>query len=275
MPLLNTYNDNISNLLPLNDYGIKIAKIGFDANTAADKDLVYNSSWPSIQIVKVIDFDNTVFKFTHGLTFPPFALIIRPDGFRTMESLPVDDVSVYVDNSFNFGDGKIIIYNIDLSKDVDYPYTTQQSSNVTYSYDYGIKVAKNGNNIDSNDMRDYILHTRCGSPLVLAVKTQETANPLNPNVVQYTSKVGYPTLNFGYIKITGPTFGVIPYTGNTRYFPAPLQSQAYPITYTNGITTNIPFGTTTINGELVDNGATLVILRNPSISLTNSVSEIY
>lgn len=261
-----SHSDNISNLLPVNDYGIKISKIGFNALTASDKDLIYNSSWPSVQIIKVIECDGVTNKYKHNLTFPPFALLLSPSG--GMDNLPVDEINIY--SSGAVGDS-IIIYNINLTIDVEYPYTTQQSENILYDYDYGIKMVKPDKNINSTDMRDYILHTRCGSPMILAVKTQETVSPNNPTIVQYTNKIGYPTLNFGYVRVSvNNTLGSINYDGNSRYYPAPLQSQAFPWTVTDGIITYESFS----NGSPTD-GATLVILRNPVISSTNSVSVTY
>jgi hypothetical protein len=266
-----TYLDNTSNLQELNDFGLKISKIGFDALTAGDKDLIYNSSWPSIQIVKVMPFDATTFSFEHDLGFPPFAVLMRStDNFYAggaMTNLPCDELNVYVPSVYS-GDGTIIIYNIDISTDVEYPYTTQTGGNASYNYDYGIKMVKQGLDINSEDMRDYILHTRCGSPLVLAVKTQDTCNEANTNVVQYTSRIGYPTLNFGYVRIIGTSFLFVTFQGEKRYYHAPLQSQAYPWTVTNGTTSYVSFGTTS-------DGGTIVCLRNPNISTTNVESVTY
>jgi hypothetical protein len=264
--------DNISNLQEINDFGIKISKLGFNALTASDKDLIYNSSWPSMQIVKVIKFDATTFSFPHDLGFPPFAILIRSttnfDQGGAMTNLPCDELNVYIPFVWS-GAGTIIIYNIDVSTDVEYPYTTQVSSENTYNFDYGIKMTKLGANIDSEDMRDYILHTRCGSPLILAVKTEKTSNPSNPSIVQYTSKLGYPTLNFGYVKIIDSFFLFVDFIGQKRYYHAPLQSQAYPWTVTDGVTSYVGFG------EGTSDGGTIVCLRNPNISITNIESVTY
>jgi len=178
-----------------------------------------------------------------------------------------DEINVYVP-TIHSGNCLIVIYNIDISVDVEYPYTVQSGGNTTYNYDYGIKMVKQNKDINSEDMRDYILHTRCGSPLILAVKTQDTVNSANPNMVQYTSKLGYPTLNFGYARIIASSFLFVTYDGLKRYYNAPLQSQSFPNTVTNGYTTRVSFGTTS-------DGATVVCLRNPNISSTNSVSVTY
>lgn len=263
MPLPVTYQDNTSNLLSKADYGIKISKAGYDALTAADNDLLFNSSWPSVQIVRVKAVANGDI-VPHGLGFPPVAFIMGGNGFSTvMYGQDVDDTNVYPRSS-----GVMVIYRIDISTDVEYPYTTTQSINTTYNPDYGIKMVKQGSSIESDDLRDYILHSRCGSPLVLAVKTQDTSNPANPNVVQYTSRLGYPTLNFGYI---GATAGQSTSSGRTfgakGYRFAPQGGQAPPIAFTDGFTVYVD--------TPGDNRASVVCLRSPMFAVTNTVEVTY
>jgi hypothetical protein len=275
MPLANTYQDNISNLLPKADYGIKISKVGFDVSTAADNDLLFNSSWPSVQIVKVKTIVQTVADTTivsHGLTFPPAAFVIGGTGnARAMVGCDVDDTNVYVPSNVfgvTVGDtlGVLVIYHVDISVDVEYPYTNIQSLNTEYNPDYGIKMVKSGRNIDSTDLRDYILHSRCGSPLILAVKTEETVNPSNPIIVQYTSRLSYPTLNFGYSGVAAGTAGLGFTYGTNAYQFAPQQSQAVPITFTDGFTSYTTLG----NGR-----ASIICLRSPMFATTNTVLVNY
>ena len=40
------------------DYGVRVARNGYDASTCADSDLLFNSGWRIIQIVKVISEEN-------------------------------------------------------------------------------------------------------------------------------------------------------------------------------------------------------------------------
>lgn len=119
-------------LRPAKDYGIKIAKKGYDARTAASNQLLYNSSFPMLQIVDIVDDDsawtvisqgqvqqwsrytgNTVnrwiyqAKLRHGLCFPPMLLPIG--AFNTgldqparyyAQNLKWDDEYVYADFTF-------------------------------------------------------------------------------------------------------------------------------------------------------------------------------
>lgn len=261
MPLPVAHTDNVSNPLPLADYGIKISQAGFDALRAADKDTSFNSSWPSVQIVlvKSVTSGDVI---PHGLGFPPVSFILGGTGLTdTMYGQPVDDTNVYPVTT-----GILVVYHIDISTDVEYPYTTTQSVNRPYDPDYGIKMVKEGEDIESTDLRDYILHSRCGSPLVMAVKTQETVSPSNPTVVQYTSKLGYATLNLGYIGVHGAPYG------NNAYIFAPQGGQSYPIAFTDGFTVYVD---SLASGAFFNGKGSVVCLRSPVFATTNTVQVTY
>lgn len=266
--------DNISNVLPKADYGIKISKAGYDALTAADNDLLFNSSWPSAQIAMVRTVNATSDNYTtvpHGLGFPPVAFVVGGTGYKNlMFGCHVDDTNVYVETGFfGFDESTLLVYDIDISIDVEYPFTDVQSLNTEYNPDYGIKMVKEGLDIDSTDLRDYILHSRCGSPMVLAVKTQETVNPANPTTVQYTSRIGYPTLNFGYSGLAaGSTSGNVTFGNNAWQF-APQGGQAPPVAFTDGFTTSVEIL------SFSDGRASVVCLRSPMFATTNTVQVTY
>jgi hypothetical protein len=276
MPLFSSsFKDNTSEPKKKSDYGIKIAKAGFDALTAADNDLLFNSAWPSVQFSMVKTMRKTSDLYTpipHGLGFPTIAFLIGGDEATTvMTGQSTDDTNIYVATGFstkNVGDviGTLVIYPVNISVDVEYSYTAVQSVNTPYDPNYGIKMVKPGADIESEDMRDYVLHSRCGSPLVLAVKTQETVNPENPTWVQYTSKLGYPTLNFGYAGVAeGTADGNISY-GKNAYKFAPQGGQAAPIAYTDGFT---------VQTQLQDSRASVICLRSPMFAVTNTAEVIY
>lgn len=268
MPIPVVHEDNTSTVLPLNDYGIKISKAGFDALTAADNDLLFNSSWPSTQIAKVVAVTAGE-PVAHGLGFPPVAFMLGGTTYRTtMYGLDVDDTNIYPRDT-----GTAVIYHIDISTDIEYPFTATQSINTTYDPDYGIKMVKEGGDIDSTDLRDYILHSRCGSPLILAVKTQETVNASNPTVVQYTSKMGYPTLNFGYagVRAGQTTLAGGSAYGNNAYIFAPQGGQAYPIAFTDGFTVYVDI----VSNSFFSGKASVICLRSPMFATTNTVGVTY
>lgn len=252
-----TYTNNSSTLIDRSDYGLKIAKAGFDVS-AADNDLLFNSAWPSMQIVMVRSVSQSG-SFAHGLPYPPFSIVIpndQTDRSNLMRNATVDATTVYAPTSSFTGGGKIIVYALDITTDVEYPYNDIPTSTNIYDPNYGIKVVKDDASIDSEDLRDYILHSRCGSPMVLAVKTASTVSPNNlglitpaQSAIQYTSSIGYPTFVFGYVKRL-----------NGRYEVAPLSGQAYPATFTNGTTSYIIL----LQGNgTYDYEASIVVLRSP------------
>jgi hypothetical protein len=243
---VSTYTSNTSEIVSSLDYGLKMAKSGFDVQTAREDNLLYNSSWPSLAIVKVTSSSDGS-PIAHTLPYPTLAIqlgdTVSPTSYTGMVPLDTDSTYVYPDSP-----GTIVIYNLDISTDIDYPYSVKTQVRSTYNPDYGIKIVKSGSDIESNDLRDFILHTRAGSPMVLAVKTEETVSTVNPTVLQYTNPIGYPCFVFGYVQRTGG-----------RYDISPPGGQAYPITFSDGTTSYIDLSSTPpYTGK-----ASLVILRNP------------
>lgn len=260
MPLTSPYTDNATTPAPPATVGFKISKPGRDATRAAGQHFVFNSSWPSLpiafEITLTAPFPASV---AHGLKFPPFTMMWAtqsdPSGVGTVgvRSIPnVDSTNVYTGGVVGTK-LKIRCFQLDLTKDIDYALAPGDTSNMPYDRNFGVKVVKAGKDINSRDMRDFAIHSRCQSPLVLAVKTEKTIPTANlgtgiGNVVQYTSKLNYPLWVYGFVRQA---------SGIYRY--APYYSQAYPRVFTDGFKSYLGYGP---SGS-TDNGATLVILRDP------------
>lgn len=279
--LTSPYTDNATTQAPLATVGFKISQPGYDANRTGGQNMVFDSSWPSLPIAFETTIPNTITgtgstaSIPHGLKFAPFVMIwaYAPDpsgignvGVRFIAA--ADTTNIYLNGNtistppFNATILKIRAFQLDLSKDIDYTLAPGDTFNQAYDSNFGIKVVKPQKDINSKDMRDFALHSRCQSPLILAVKTQATSAAANPNVVQYTSKLNYAVWVYGFIKIGSTLAGSLGVPANT-YYPAPYYSQAYPRTFTDGFKTYIIFNTSP-----ADNGATLVILRDPMFSAT-------
>lgn len=256
------------------DWGIKISKPGFNVFEAADNELVFSSTWPTLAIIKeeTVPLIEGLAQVKHDAGFPAFALawyiengVAKKDG-AVMNAPNVDSENVYVD-SFNAGHDSathvhVKVYNVDLSEDIDYPlHRIDETTPTKYDRDYGFKVTKAGKNIYSKKLEDYIIHSRCQAPSVLAVKTEQSAFPSGPAMrITYENPMNELTWAFGYVR--SGTTGI--------YTNAPFASQAYPgmsvdpvnHTYINEYFT--PFG---------DNGATILVLRDPLFApTTESVS---
>jgi hypothetical protein len=169
---------------------------------------------------------------------------------------------------------KVMIFAIDLSKDIDYTLAPGATFATPYDNNYGIKMVKSGKNINSTDMRDFAIHSRCQSPLVLAVKTQDTITPLaanGGNTIQFTNKTKTPVWVYGFIKAGAAGLAVGQGVPAGTYVPAPYYNQSYPVCFTDGVTSYISW---TTGGSHNDSGATLLILRDPMFS-SNPITVQY
>lgn len=267
------------------DVGMKISKPGYDAKRTVGQNLVYNSSWPTLAVAYETTITNPVTapgpptSIDHPLNFPPFTFVwaIGPDpsgltGAVASRRIPgcadVDSTKIYlkdgglsgIETDFLYTATKLHIkcFQLDLSKDIDYILAPGETFKMPYDNNFGMKVAKPNKTIDSTDLRDYTIHSRCQGPLVLAVKTQDTSDVANPLTVQYTNKFSTPVWVYGYVRGT-----------NGKYRWAALGGQSYPITKTDGFISNL-----TYISAAGDNGVTLVILRDPMFA-PNSVIATY
>lgn len=267
------------------DVGVKISKPGYDARRSAGSNLLYNSSWPTLQVA----FETTITNpltgggstgtVNHKLNFPPFTFVwaIGPDpsgltGAVSSRRIPavadVDKNNVYlkttglsnIETDFLYSATKLHIkcFQLDLSKDVDYILAAGETFKTPYDNNFGIKMVKQNKNIDSKDLRDFVIHSRCQGALVLAVKNQSTSSPSNPTTVQYSSKFTTPVWVYGYVRTTA-----------LKYRWASLGGQSYPQTKTDGFITNVTY--VAVAG---DDGATLVVLRDPMFA-PNAVIATY
>lgn len=247
LPYTNLKDNSTPNPIARQDVGVKLSQPFYDVNTTSDSNLVFSSGWPSLAVAASGICDGSG-KIAHNLGFPPFSL-----GWANTPATMVfpDMDSTYLYS--NPGD-YVVAYDLDITKDVDYAYTAASSVVQPYDNGYGIKMAIEGKNIDSTDLRDFIVHSRAQSPLVLAVKTEISADAANVAIagsptIQYTNKVGYQTWVFGYVYLNA----------SSRYAFAPMYSQAYPRLFTDGIKSYLTY---------FDNKASLVILRDPMFAPT-------
>jgi hypothetical protein len=273
MALTSPYTDNAATKALATTVGFKISKPGYDATRTAGQNYVFNSSWPSLPIAFELDVTGTgsLITIAHNLQFAPFAMVwsyaADPSGIGSvgMRSVPMTDmINAYFTSTAGVH-YKLRCFQLDLAKDTDYILAPGDTFNLPYDPNFGVKVAKRNKDVNSKDMRDFALHSRCQSPLILAVKTEFTIPSANlgtgiGNVIQYTSKLSYPVWVYGFIKAGSSFAGAKGVTTGT-YIPAALYNQAYPRTFTDGLKAYLGYNT-------ADLGATLVILRDPMFSST-------
>lgn len=196
------------------DYGVRVARPGYDAYNCAQNQLVFNSGWPIIQITNVIDLNKVV--ETRYVWLKDYYNTNRewrttePSGITYGYGYETKNVSVgrnyvwletRIDTGYDsdstcwmritykklyHGMGYpvvfyksedisdvpeyIILTSVDLTTDVDYPYTEGATKFFGSLKDYGIdSTSKFGSKVPG-------LRSDMFSKLVQAVKTQETSN---------------------------------------------------------------------------------------------------
>lgn len=219
------YPANKTRMKSRGDYGVRVAKWGYDAYTCSDGQLLFNSNWPIIQIAKMQKIDGEP-KLIGSTKYPtisaetPYELQeeydraiagvdrnyvytkahIRKysyiDGYDPVYGYPLYyefwqcDLygfthalgyapMFFSEQDFNGYDpthNRVVLTNIDIATDVDYPYTSKPSIGKSYSRDYGIKSKAYyaGQFPTTGSRRGVGLDTAIQSKQIMAVKTQDT-----------------------------------------------------------------------------------------------------
>ena len=261
------------------DVGIKISKPNYDATTAADSDLLFSSSWPSLPIVNEYTKTISSLPYTttipHGLGYVPFVLgWSKTSGkwhkrfFGYNDGIKVDETNIYINITDNYPfvtattttaptSLHLKVYALDIATEVEYELSARSSIVAEYNPDYGIKIAKEAADINSTDMRDFILHSRCQSPLILALKNENSAvaSGSYDGLITYEDPQGQISWVFGFIRATDGKYREVPYYG-----------QAYPTTQIDTATKTYTLGWINAAG---DEAASLVVLRDPMFAASD------
>lgn len=240
-----TFIPNKKNLRDRADYGVRVARPGYDANFCAQNQLLFNSGWPILQIAEVIDYENMPITeiYEYEVTVSYFNTVDYTGGVMSHTMEEVDAPPAGYDNDYEYeytsesdytdlevnkkyvkkyisgtrhgysypaeqhqeGDlqitttktctkspvrrkahrlgytpffvtsdgisgvsGYIVLFSLDITNDVDYPYTEKPLAMLNPATDYGIKSSSIfGKNVPG-------LCSDMFSKLVQAVKTEKT-----------------------------------------------------------------------------------------------------
>lgn len=219
----------------------KLAQPGYDVKTAGDENLIFNSNWPTLKIYKqgsymIKDFTQTQTIATHGLGYAPFFYWFSNENIEGWESFVVPRTSqpraemrgeigsgdIWVDETKLFyklspsavaAPGYTTIYwyifALPIKKDYKAPIIQvggQNSLNAKSSRVF--KIAKEGKDITSDKLEDYVLHSDARSPMVHMVKSgilgETTKGPFNLPAVTAVHNLGYKPMFFGFLRIIDP-----------------------------------------------------------------------
>ncbi len=198
------------------DYGVRVARNGFDATTSGDSNLLFNSGWRIIQIVKVISEENKKINFDETQDIPStYVLQKTRTGGVGFWDCAVDEkwfylpviMNTYIDTAtgnYEFRNKQYKIYhglgyiplffkseycsdmpgyylltNVDIREDADYPYTSKPSYYDGSSKNYGIKSKSYTRDRipTAGETRGCGINTAIQSKLVMAVKTEKSKAP--------------------------------------------------------------------------------------------------
>lgn len=260
---------------PSSGAALEICQPGFDVRNCPDWAYLFNSGWPSLAIAFEITLDATgMFGTTipHNLGFSPLAMAWLTDSSgNSYGRLPGAQVEVNTEDIFIFTQGLVTIrvYNIDISKETTYPLPQSAQARLPYNDQFGAKIVKSGRQITSNNLNDFILHTRGQSPAVLDVATEK-----GKYFLQSTARHFWP---YGAIP-PAPGWDLIVYPLRTNYLPW----------YTGAINlgfgffsqasgTSVYFDTTSNSLVLnisAEGAGSLIILRDP-LFYPNVVQAVY
>jgi len=225
------------------NYGIKIAQLGYDARTAADQNLLFSSSWPLLKIAYTDSVSvpaNSTYTYAHNFGFPPFHFGPTDDNNSplTLLQTKVDSTNLYIINGnataqtarFYLCYNPLNI-NFQALDNQNYQLYTAQP----YDKNYGIKIVKQNKNINSTDLRDFTVHSGTRSLMIEGIVSGILANePILPggnfNTVFYQSKLPYPSLYFGFWSPDGITYNFL--SGFGQSGPKMARGTAYTIKYT-------------------------------------------
>lgn len=260
-----------TNLTANQDFGIKIARAGYNALTAPDYGLLFNSAWPSLQIA--FEYTLTVAEaeslgeVKHGLGFPPLTMIWYTADNISYGRLPgsyfeVDQESILFiligGGLSNTATLVIRCYNTDISKDVNYPLPQSLARQGPYDTNYGFKIAKDNKNVNSRNLNDFIVHTKGQSPAILTIATELGQYYVNTSNRDYWANGNPPSGGWD----------LIAYPLSTNYIPWFTGAYVIGNTYAYLNIADIYYAPVVgVNGSLVLNvsstGGTLIVLRDP------------
>ena len=192
-------------------YGIKVSQIGYNAETAADQNLLFSSSWPVLKIGLTdsvpVPANGTV-KVPHKLGYPPlfFSQCIDPTITNTSIQTTVDSTNLYITSGAS-AITQVRYYICRSPLNTNYQAqsvnTTESEATATYDPNFGIKIAKPNKSIHSTDLRDFTVHSGTRSIMVESIISGSINNaPQLPggnfNTIFYKNNLPYSPLFLGY-----------------------------------------------------------------------------
>lgn len=258
------------------DVSFKVSQLGYDVKTAADNELLFNSSWPLLKVAYEGDFilnsDVTQSIYAHNLGYPAaFFVNDYTNGYATSNPTLNETLSIN-NNQLQYTTGIVsltlpikihyYIYLLDLTKSYTGPIVKQSFQVPGADIDNVVlKVAKPNKNVSSYDYRDYTIHSGTQSPMIHMVVNQITqstnAGGQNIQAIVAQHNLGYLPLFFPFVSDGKGNYS---FTGNF--------TQSVPRVFGDTQHTQIELGLSGVNV----NPATIVVFKDPYSVDTPNIS---
>lgn len=201
-----------------NKINLKLSQRGIDVKHAGDQDLIFSGDFPMLKeeatgVVDTSKYGGTGYSilYEHNLNYVPFFLINDQNDemvFGT-SSFGVDKHNLYIPNGLT-GNYRWSIYRLDLYTNYTAPIISTSLESVgTVSDSFVMKFAKKGKDVESDDLRDFTIHSRARSPLIHKVDHQQWTSDNTVHGVPVD--LPYNPIVFGFATLTldGRTYGLI------------------------------------------------------------------
>lgn len=198
------------------DPKLKLSQPGYDVRNAGDQNLAFSSDFPILKEAYTDIFDHDTLSdsafgyykvFDHNLGYVPFFLVFNKDSQMVIGTdWAIDEKALYVaagatDILGNPVTGKYRwnIYRLNIFQDYRSPVPDiKLPAAGGVDFDFGIKVAKRGRDLQSTDLRDFTIHSRARSPLLHIVDHKEWKDGDAQHIVD--PELPYNPICFGFAR---------------------------------------------------------------------------
>lgn len=196
--------------------GLKVSRVGFDVDTASDKQLSFSSEWPLLPIEAEGDFtipasggSGVVDVFTHNLGYVPiFTMqnVTAGPGAPLLwpNSCLASDEKIYYDGPLDTAiDIKWKVYRRPMLQNVEYDKSDVGDATPGLDNDYGLLVSLPGKDILSTDKRDFSIRSDVRQLMI----AQSNYTSDFQDSWEITHNLGYKPMYLFYVEDDGVTPG--------------------------------------------------------------------
>lgn len=184
--------------------GVQVSRIGYDVDTASDKQLAFSSEWPLLPIEAegdiTISGSGAVTQdiYTHNLGYEPVFYVHRTDGdFFFPGWCWCDDTKIwfsgFTDSSINL---KWKVFRRPIKTAFTAPISNTTDATQQIDGDYGILISLPGKGVESTDKRDFGI--RSDVRQLMIAKSDFTTTPIGGATV--THNLGYRPMYFIFME---------------------------------------------------------------------------